>query len=121
MFRRIFRLGAVLLAIAILPVATFAAAPSANDAFVDDFFAAIRGDNFKKATAHFNAKMKALSPEGLQASWKQSYESQGPLLRWQIFEHQTVQNGRQEVRVQLKFRSATANSIIVVDPKTREI
>ena len=65
--------------------------------------------------------MKALSPAGLKGSWNQVYANEGALLSWKIFEQQNLPNGHDEVSVQLRFHSSTANSIIVVASQTGEI
>ena len=119
--KRIFVLGAVLLALAILPATRCAAKANADDAVVNHFFTAIREGNFDAATKHFSKRMKALSPAGLKGSWDQVYANQGPLLDWKIFERQSLPKGHNEVSVQLRFRRSTANSIIVVASKTGEI
>ena len=119
--KRIFVLGAVLLALAILPATRCAAKANPDDAVVNHFFTAIRDGNFDAATKHFSKRMKALSPAGLKGSWDQVYKSEGPLLSWNIFERQNIPNDHDEVSVQLRFRRSTANSIIVVASKTGEI
>ncbi len=121
MLKRMFMLGAALLALAIFPVTRCAAKASVDDAAVDQVFSAIRDGNFTAATEHFSARMKALSPAGLKGSWNQVYGSQGPLLSWKIFERQTLLKGNVELRVQLRFRRSTANSIVVVAAQTGEI
>jgi len=119
--KRMFVLGVVFLALAIFPATRSAAKAGADDVAVDRFFSAIRDGNFSVATRHFSARMKALSPAGLKASWNQVYADQGPLLSWKIFQRQNLPNGADEVRVQLRFHRSTANSIIVVAARTREI
>jgi dienelactone hydrolase len=121
MLKRISVLSAVLLTLAILPATRCAAEATADDAIVNHFFSAIRDSNFKAATEHFSVRMKALSPAGLKGSWDQVYANQRPMLSWKIFGHHNIPNNHDEVSVQIRFRGATANSIIVVNYKTREI
>jgi hypothetical protein len=117
---QIFGLG-VLLTLAIFPATRCAAKANPDDAVIDHFFSAIRDGNFKAATDHFSARMKALSPPGLQGSWDKLYANEGPLLRWKILQRKNLPNGEHEATVQLKFRHSTANSIIDLDPKKGEI
>lgn len=119
--KRIFALSVAILALALFPATQTAAKGHADDATVDHFFSAIRDNNFDAATTHFSARMKAFSPAGLKASWNEFYKDEGPLLSWEIFERQTYSNGRVEARVQLRFHSSTANSMVVVNPPTGEI
>lgn len=119
--KRMIVLGAVFLALAILPAARCAAEANPDDAVVDHFFTAVRDGKFGAATRHFSARMKALSPAGLKGSWNQVYAQEGSLVGWKIFERQNLPNGRDEVSVQLRFHSSTANSIIVVASQTGEI
>ena len=121
MLKRRFALLAVLAALAIVPATRCLAHANADDAVVNHFFSAIRDNDFKAATAHFSARMKALSPAGLKGSWKQVYTSEEPLLSWKIFEEQNLPEGHDELRVQLKFRRASANSVVVVKTQTGEI
>ena len=116
-----FVLGVAFFALAIFSATRCAAKANAEDVIVDHFFSAIRDGNFKAATSHFSAKMKALSPAGLKGSWNQVYASQGRLRSWKIFERQSLPKGGDEFRVQLRFSRATANSIIVVAAQTGEI
>ncbi|MGB3550565.1 MAG: alpha/beta fold hydrolase [Candidatus Binatus sp.] len=119
--KRMFVLGVAFFALAIFSATRCAAKANAEDVIVDHFFSAIRDGNFKAATSHFSAKMKALSPAGLKGSWNQVYASQGRLRSWKIFERQSLPKGGDEFRVQLRFSRATANSIIVVAAQTGEI
>jgi uncharacterized protein len=119
--KRTIVLGVIFLALAILPVARFAAAANPDDAVVDHFFSAVRDGNFSAATQHFNALMKELSPPALKGSWDQLYAQQGPLLGWKIFGRRNYANGSEEITVQLRFDRSTADSIIVVAPSTGEI
>jgi dienelactone hydrolase len=121
MLKRLSVLCVALVALAILPATRCAAKAVADDALVDRFFSAVRADNFSEATKHFSARMKALSPQGLKGSWNQVYPQEGVLLSWKIFEHQTLPDGKDEVRVQLRFRRATAYSTVVANPQTGEI
>ncbi|MGH7925721.1 MAG: hypothetical protein ACREQH_14145 [Candidatus Binatus sp.] len=122
MRKRVFGLFVALLALAIYPATRSAAKANADDVVVDHFFSAIRDGNFKAATRHFSARMKALSPAGLKGSWNQVYADQVPLLGWKIFERQNLPQGHDEVRVQLRFhRGATADSTIVVKSPPGEI
>jgi dienelactone hydrolase len=121
MLKRMFVLGVVFLALTIFPATRSAARANPDDVPVDHFFSAIRDGDFSAATKHFNARMKALSPAGLKASWNQVYAGQGPLLSWKIFERQNLPRGTDEIRVQLRFHRSTANSIVVVASSTREI
>ena len=121
MLKRRFALLAVLAALAIVPATRCLAHANADDAVVNHFFSAIRDNDFKAATAHFSARMKALSPAGLKGSWKQVYTSEEPLLSWKIFQRQNLPEGHDELRVQLKFRRASANSVVVVKTQTGEI
>ena len=121
MLKRTFMLSVAILALALSPATQTAAKGSAEDLTVDHFFSAIRDNNFDAATSHFSARMKAFSPAGLKASWNEFYKDEGPLLSWNIFERQTYSNGRVEARVQLRFHSSTANSMVVVDPPKEEI
>jgi dienelactone hydrolase len=116
-----FVLGVASFALAIFSATRCAAKANAEDVIVDHFFSAIRDGNFKEATSHFSAKMKALSPAGLKGSWNQVYASQGGLRSWKIFERRDLPKGGDEVRVQLRFSRSTANSIIVVTSQTGEI
>jgi uncharacterized protein len=119
--KRMFALGAVFLALAILPATRCAAQASSGDVLVNHFFTAVRDGDFSAATKHFSARMKALSPRGLKGSWTQVYANEGPLLGWKIFQHRSLPDGHDEVSVQLRFRHSTANSIIVVNPPAGEI
>ncbi len=121
MLKRVSVLCVALVALAIAPATRCAAKTDADDARVDHFFSAVRADNFSEATEHFSARMKALSPQGLKGSWSQAYADEGVLLSWKIFEHQTLPDGKDEVRVQLRFHQSTAYSTIVVNPQTGEI
>jgi len=116
----IFGLG-VLLTLAIFPATRCAAKANPGDAVVDHFFSAIRDANFKAATDHFSARMKALSPPGLKGSWDHVYANQGPLLSWKILQRQKLPKGDDEVTVQLRFRHSTATSAIDLAPTTNEI
>jgi dienelactone hydrolase len=116
-----FVLSVAFLALAIIPATRCAAKADATDALVNRFFAAVRDGDYTSATKHFSARMKALSPQGLKGSWIQVYADEGPLLSWKIFEHLTLTNDRDEIRVQLKFHRSTAYSAIVVNPQTGEI
>jgi dienelactone hydrolase len=119
--KRILALSVAILALALFPATQTAAKGLAADATVDHFFSAIRNNNFDAATTHFSARMKAFSPAGLKASWNDFYKDEGPLLSWNIFARQTFSNGRVEARVQLRFHSSKANSMVVVNPPTSEI
>jgi hypothetical protein len=121
MLNRRFKLLSVLAALAIVPATRCLANTNADDAVVNHFFSAIRDNDFKAATAHFSARMKALSPAGLKGSWKQVYTSEEPLLSWKIFERQNLPESHDELRVQLKFLRATANSVVVVKTQTGDI
>lgn len=122
MLKRIFAVGVVLATLSIPPAARSFAETNPDDAVVDHFFSAIRDGNFEAATAHFSARMKALSPAGLKGSWNQLYADLGPLLSWKIFERQSIPKGHDEIRVQLRFkRGATASSNVVVRSQTGEI
>ncbi len=121
MLKRKFTSLAVLAALAIVPATRCQANTNADDAVVYHFFSAIRDNDFKAATAHFSVRMKALSPAGLKGSWKQVYTSEEPLVSWKIFQRQNLPEGHDELRVQLKFRRAAANSVVVVKTQTGEI
>lgn len=121
MLKRTIVVGAIFLALAILPVARCAAAAKPDDAVIDHFFSAVRTGDFNAATQHFNAMMKELSPPALKGSWDQLYAQEGPLLGWKIFERRNYANGSEEITVQLRFHRSTADSIIVVAPSTGEI
>jgi uncharacterized protein len=121
MFHRKLALHIVLAVLAIVPATRCLANINADDAVVNHFFSAIRDNDFKAATAHFSARMKALSPAGLKGSWKQVYTSEEPLLSWKIFQRQNLPEGHDELRVQLRFRRASANSVVVVKTQTGEI
>jgi hypothetical protein len=121
MLKRRFALLVALAALAIVPATRCLANTNADDAVVNHFFSAIRDNDFKAATAHFSARMKALSPAGLKGSWRQVYASEEPVLSWKIFQRQNLPEGHDELRVQLKFRRATANSVVVVRTQTGEI
>jgi dienelactone hydrolase len=122
MSKRMFVLAAAaFVALAIFPVTRCAAKTSVDDVAVDHVFSAIHDGNFTAATKDFSARMKALSPAGLKGSWNQVYSGEGPLLSWKIFERQTLLKGNLELRVQLRFRRSTANSVVVVAAQTGEI
>src|SRR5271169_3975926 len=121
MLKRMLVLGAVVLALAIFPAARCAAKANPDDVVVNHFFSAVRGGNFTAATKPFSARMKALSPAGLKGSWNQVYANEGPLIGWKISDHQGLLNSRDQVGVELKFRSSTADSIVVVNSETGEI
>ena len=121
MLKRMLVLGAVFLALAIFPAARCAANANPDDVIVNHFFSAVRGGNFTAATKPFSARMKALSPAGLKGSWNQVYANEGPLIGWKISDRQSLPNSRDQVGVELKFRSSTANATIVVNSETGEI
>lgn len=121
MAKRMFVLSVMLLALAILPASGSAAKANPDDVPVEQFFSAIRDGNFKAATQHFSARMKALSPPGLKGSWDTVYGQVAPLLSWKILKHRNLPHDQDEVSVQLRFHNATADSIIVVNSKTGEI
>lgn len=114
-------LAAAFLALAIFPATRCAAKASVDDAAVDHVFSAIRAGDFTAATKDFSARMKVLSPAGLKGSWNQVYAAEGPLLSWKIFERQTLLKDNLELRVQLRFRHSTANSVVVIAAQTGEI
>lgn len=121
MLKRTLALSVVLMTLAIFPAARCAAKAGADDAVVDHFFAAVRAGKFDEATKHFSTRMKALSPAGLKGSWNQVYPNEGRLVSWKIFERQELPKGNDEIRVQLRFERATANSFVVVRSETGEI
>jgi dienelactone hydrolase len=121
MLKRVFVLCVAIVALAIAPATRCAAKAGDDDVPVDHFFSAVRADNFSAATEHFSARMKALSPQGLKGSWSQVYGHEGALLSWKILDHQTLPDGKDEIRAQLRFHDSTAYSTIVINPKTGEI
>ena len=121
MTKRMLVLGVVFLALATFPASGSAAKANPDDVPVDQFFSAIRDGNFKAATQHFSTRMKALSPPGLKGSWDSVYGQVAPLLSWKILKRRNLPRDQDEVSVQLRFRNAIANSIIVVNSKTGEI
>jgi uncharacterized protein len=121
MLNRTLAVGVMLMTLAIFPATRCAAKGGADDLVVDHFFAAVRDGKFDDATKHFSTRMKALSPAGLKGSWNQLYANEGRLLGWKIFERQSLPQGHEEIRVQLRFARATANSFVVVKSETGEI
>jgi uncharacterized protein len=121
MLKHTLALGLLLIAVAIFPATQCAAKTGADDIVVDHFFAAVRAGKFDEATKHFSARMKALSPAGLKGSWNQVYANEGRLLSWKIFERQSLPEGHDEIRVELRFPRAAANSFVVVKSQTGEI
>jgi uncharacterized protein len=112
-------LSAAFLALAIFPASRSFA--DVDDTAVDQLFSAIRDGNFSAATSHFNHTMKAaLSPESLEAAWKQTSADQGPLLNWKILERRNLPGG-DEISVQLNFEHASAISTLAVASQTGEI
>ena len=107
--------------LAVFPAARCAAKTGAEDTVVDHFFAAVRAGKFDQATKNFSTRMKALSPAGLKGSWNQLYANEGRLISWKIFERQSLPQGHDEIRVELRFARATANSFVVVKSQTGEI